>query len=58
MKQVKPVVIGYKQTGFMNGKFKSYDVFDLDDAKWMSKDDLKITRIKSKWRPVYAKSKG
>ena len=57
MEQIKPEVIGWKQLEF-NGKPWSdagFRTMSKDDLIFTSIDDLNISSIKSKFRPVYKK---
>lgn len=55
MKQVKPVVVGYKQIEF-NGEVKQICGFiSKENLKRTVDIDARFTNIKSRFRPIYSK---
>ena len=58
MKQVKPVLIGYNQIAHNGIKFLFRFLLNHEDMEAMAVSDLEQFGVKSKFRPVYAKSEG
>jgi len=52
MKQIKPVVVGYKKIE-VDGAPVSFAGMTKKAAKWYSVKDLELFGVKSKFRPIY-----